>query len=56
MPISRNYSLFPVDYITIKGKKLFQVVWDILTGRRQLCRDFTPQDQRQEFIHYEFVD
>ncbi len=56
MPISRNYSLFPVDYITIKGKKLFQVVWDILTGRRQLCRDFTPQDERQEFLHYEFLD
>lgn len=56
MPISRNYSLFPVDYITIKGEKLFQVVWDILTGRRQLCRDFTPQDERQEFVHYEFLD
>ncbi len=55
MPISRNYSLFPVDYATIESEKIFQVLTDILTGRLCLSDRFVPLCERREFVNYEFV-
>lgn len=56
MPISRNYSLFPIDHTTIKSEKLFQVVWDILTGNKKLSGEFVPYSEREEFKHYEYIE
>ena len=55
MPLSRNYSLYPVDYTTVHCEKIFQILMDVLTGRLQLSEEFIPMSQRREYQHYEYV-
>ena len=56
MPHSNNYSLFPDNNTQqIAGKRVFAIVYDILTGKKKLDKNFTPMKLKKEMVHYELV-
>lgn len=55
MPLSHSYSFLPKDmnYNNLDPDRINTVLNEVLSGKRYFCTDFTPFEQREEYIHFE---